>query len=82
MIQSANATRTGESADATTCVIVYIRNYLNKQYLPWSTDPLEYWLSEKKSGCIRPFIDVVNFVLYTCLRHIGDFVFSCWRSSL
>jgi hypothetical protein len=41
MIQSANATRTGESADATTCVIVNIRDYLNKPYLPWSTDPLE-----------------------------------------
>ena len=60
MIEQANAARTGEASDATTSVIINIRDYLKKPYLPWSTDPLSYWLSEKKSGCIQPFIEVVN----------------------
>ncbi|KAI9550748.1 hypothetical protein GHT06_004941 [Daphnia sinensis] len=61
MIRAVNTARTGESSDVTTCVTVNIRDILRKPYLPWSTDPLEYWLMEKKAGCIRPFIDVVNF---------------------
>ncbi|KZS20288.1 Uncharacterized protein APZ42_013066 [Daphnia magna] len=61
MIRTVNTARTGESSDVTTCVTVNIRDYLRKPYLPWSTDPLDYWLMEKKAGCIRPFIDVVNF---------------------
>ena len=48
MIEQANAARTGEAFDATTSIIINIRDYLKKPYLPWSTDPLSYWLSEKK----------------------------------
>lgn len=49
MIRTVNTARTGESSDVTTCVTVNIRDYLRKPYLPWSTDPLDYWLMEKKS---------------------------------
>nr|CAH0103384.1 unnamed protein product [Daphnia galeata] len=47
MIEKANAVRNGEASDATTFVIINIRDYLKKPYLPWSTDPLSYWLAEK-----------------------------------
>jgi hypothetical protein len=60
MIEEVNGERTGESSDATTCIIVNIKDCLKKAYLPWSTDPLHYWLSEKSSGSIQPFIDVVK----------------------
>lgn len=54
IIRTVNTARTGESSDATTCVNVNIRDYLRQQYLPWPTDPLDYWLIEKKPDVSDP----------------------------
>ncbi|EFX81213.1 hypothetical protein DAPPUDRAFT_317904 [Daphnia pulex] len=56
MIEELNGERTGESSNMTTCIIVNFQDYLKKPYFPWSTDPLNYCLSEKSSGSIRPLL--------------------------
>jgi hypothetical protein len=79
MIEELNGERTGESSNMTTCIIVNFQDYLKKPYFPWSTDPLNYCLSEKSSGSIRPLLMWSKQNLYSrYFRSIGDAFFCHW----
>ncbi len=60
-ITDANAQRTGESSTTTCSTIINLREYLSMPYLPWNTDPLEFWYQQKRTGCLLPFLDVVSY---------------------
>jgi hypothetical protein len=41
-------------------IIINLKDYLSQPYMPWSSDPLEYWKSKQFDGSLLPFIEVVK----------------------
>jgi hypothetical protein len=79
MIEEVNGERTGKSSNMTTCIIVNFQDYQKKPYFPWSTDPLNYCLSEKSSGSIRPLLMWSKTILYyRYFRSIGEAFLCRW----
>jgi hypothetical protein len=55
-----NANMTGQNSNMTVNIIINLKDYLSQLFMPWSSDPLEYWKLKLFYGNLLPFIGVVK----------------------